>query len=1269
MKHAYILAAMAIIIFLSGCVSDNVQLGCCIQANATDLSNQGCVLYNTTSFTSTDDYFSSTHGCNLTTLNCNVTIGTADYIIPICSGSELVSCVEPSCTAMVCGDFAFKPQAAPGYNDVSSAQGDVPVNGQSATLQFYKAQCRFLPMDANLKNIMSSSKSQINVFRMGVGGSFDDFDQYRYFFPMSDQYCNINPPQKAEDKRVDRYMNYLSAANGGTAYDGNITTDCLNDTTAPPPFQFSEAQVQKTSTLPSGGTVTYDTKAPDKSEYASTYEYRLDYSAVWKSGYYSYSGTNPLPTDDQVMKQIDDNFYRRALTIAHANDIYATDNNGVSRAEFECDISSNDCFSGSCDTSVYNRGVLQSTDAATGVTTDVVGDCNKVQDDVGLTRVVCGATKSVTINSGNTEPTIAPVDVNMQTALLVDQRGLNEGNSGSGAGENGNPGFNDYQSQNNNLYQSYWGNFSSSEIVDKSFMGVGLSYPYAPWAIDFYLAKKKDCPALYGYIAPGSADENVTVNCSMAFPSDSQPPVIFGVTLPSLPPDLGGAVFFGKTGDTQVNYAGSDILGYAIASPDDIANMYVVKNCGIDLTPIQTTFPIAVDNTPASLSDCLSQCTNICAPAPQGSNIYKSCSTWCSNDTPDPSTQPCEMPPESKDAIMLDVPAPTQWGRLLNAFEPYYEQRMKALIGTGFSDGCGGSLNVLDGAISSMPWVMEYKKGVRTPDFVLGGDSDPVGSGPPDTAFPEQNQYDTEGGHLFLTSLPAQIQRDRNVFDDRMLNFSGTSSCELRRDTYGYWDTDGLNYVDTNDGFVAQYTYNPYYSIAYSTNIYLFKYNATTNKLGKCDIDSDTLLPVIKTLGWCKPCTTSTLAYQNISTTSRVYISNYTVDVGGPTAKDEEGICSVQYDHSQVGWFTTTADNVSCFNPHISDLQDYQGELGIQGSPRTIPDATIIKQKIGNYMKSGVLPVLDLSDISNWIKSNPDCDWDAAHNRCRNNAFNFNWWSTATYGPKGNYLDYDFQNLFGNMGAAVVIVEHVSNLTDLNTGVSYQFPFLGDIMVEPPKIQTIKDRAQIVRDYCHDCLIAFQVDSPDNSTVFGDVVRSAMADPTARADVDMITFDYSVTSHDARTLGNATAVADDIASYGLASLQNTGKPTMVVGLSVSDIDIYWNSNNYKTLFDTIVDGQDTLLKAGIMGIIYSPARDQQIVDSGGRARPILPGSLNGIVSVDPTGAGVKDAKFCALQDAMHRMSTIPPNALITKTESLDSVNCTACTSLDISQGT
>ena len=180
--------ALIILIALAaaGCLTPVQKLGCCLKVNATQ-SPAVCEFYNTSSYL--DQGPLPTISCdNLT--GCNVTIGGGDRVLPICTGDQIVSCIAPDCTALVCGDYAYKPRVAPGFTSIDQAQGNAPpdLNNEGAALQFYKAQCRFLPLDSKLRQIMKNSKSQIDVFRIGAGGSFDEFDQYRYFFPISDKY-------------------------------------------------------------------------------------------------------------------------------------------------------------------------------------------------------------------------------------------------------------------------------------------------------------------------------------------------------------------------------------------------------------------------------------------------------------------------------------------------------------------------------------------------------------------------------------------------------------------------------------------------------------------------------------------------------------------------------------------------------------------------------------------------------------------------------------------------------------------------------------------------------------------------------------------------------------------------------------------------------------------------------------------------------------------------------------------------------------------------
>jgi hypothetical protein len=235
------------------------------------------------------------------------------------------------------------------------------------------------------------------------------------------------------------------------------------------------------------------------------------------------------------------------------------------------------------------------------------------------------------------------------------------------------------------------------------------------------------------------------------------------------------------------------------------------------------------------------------------------------------------------------------------------------------------------------------------------------------------------------------------------------------------------------------------------------------------------------------------------------------------------------------------------------------------------------------------------------------------------------------------------------MGAVVTIIDHVSSASDAAS-----------------KMDEIVNRSEIVRDRCFGCLIAVHVDNPTSLSSFNDTAGAIATDPNIKSGklLDLITYDYQISNHASVGAGGATAIADDITAYGRASLQagwnpllnqSAGLPTMVVGLNVENNDGTWSNSNFKDLFETIVEKQGEMVKAGVLGIIYSPVRGSA-------------GSSNtGLVDVTG-GVGAKTAKFCAFQGAMYKMSTIPPNAMFTRVAGLNTTSCVLCNSLDKVQG-
>ena len=1126
------LILLALILAAAGCVTPVQKLGCCLKANAT-ADPATCVLYNTSTFTVQMDggvpkYF-PTSGCDNQT-GCNVTVDGDETLIPICSEADLVPCVNQDCRAMVCGDYNFKPRISPAITGVSDAEGSTPpdLDDEGTAFQFYKAQCRFLPMDAKLRQVMKSSKSQINVFRMGVGGSFDEYDQYKYYFPISDKFCNINPPLSPEDNRVDRYMNYLKSDLTGYDDPGNdITLNCVDGTGDPPPMTFPETVAPKPS-VPYFFGVAYNPVVPDAENYKFAHWGR---DALWayyspdNGGYYYYGGA-PHFDQSRVFKKIDEAFYRRQLSIAHASLIYGKTSADTTRAPFECDVAANECFSGNCNTFVYNRGVMVTALGPEGM--EVVTDCNKMEDENGKSKVICPPTKTVTVSATpGTAPTITYGSVLARPALLQTSDALASWPFS----------FNSIASEPN-LFDLYWYSFNDTvpDVFTYTAAGKEQTVTNTFFTVTYSLTQKKYCYNEY---------ENSTnlVYCTDGFSQSGY-----------LPP-AGGTVFFGKLKDDKVvQYKGNTIIGYTLSDPSSFNDLLLVDQCAVNV----------------------------------------------SNAT------------ETDDYIRVELTGPNDqdWKDLVTSFGPYFQDRVEAIGKKGVTD-CNSNIAATDAVISSLPWVINYEKGINDPYVFLGGGFDPEADY--DDWLPEPI-----GKHLSATA--PQAYRVRNIYDQYMRDTNGTSACDLSRDVSYWWA-----------GWYG--TQNPvfYYSMAYSKYIYLWK-AGSDKKIGICAVDEGTMLPAMKTFGWCESCTTSTLAYQNITVWDQVYMPFYTANL--ETATNFENICTASYNSEMVGWLNwQVTDNVTCTHPKIADVDDYKESIGYYGSPRTKPDATIIKERIGNYMKAGVMPVFDLSDASNWDRTNPYAEADG-DDFC---LFFIGCGDDAS----AEYAQYDFERLFGTMGAVVTIVAHVSDADDATA-----------------KLDTILDRNTIIHERCFGCLTAVHVDNPTNNDSFREAMNAALGHPLLwesekGVGVDLVTFDYRVS--DQSGLNTPVDVIENMKSYSRIALVDKRKPTMIVGFNVENDDGKWNYNNQDELFNALVTQQDELVKAGLIGIIYSPARD-----AAGNAG-------KGLVNLDATGLGTKSPKFCALQQAMEKMSTIPPTALFTKTVAADNITCVLCTSLDKNQ--
>ncbi len=1102
------LLLLMILLVFAGCLAPVEKLGCCQKENI----SEGCVLYNTSDFTSIDMTGQTVaQSCDNPDMDtegyCNVSVNNNYRLIPICTQEDIVECVDPGCTAMVCGDFSYKPRISPVVTDDEDLSSATPTDSDdSATIQFYKSQCRFLPMDVDLRQIMKNSKSSINVFRVGIGGSFDEYDQYRYYFPMADEFCSA-AISGGFSGTVDRYMNYLDLADKSVFDPDEITENCFDDDSVQGPYMNQESPALN---LPGYyGLFTISTVEPEKNNYKFVHFINYDFTPVWTQDLLKGAGYQYIPgfiNGHSLYKEIDKDFYKRELSIAHASSIYDIDGTGSTRAPFECSMSENNCLSGSCNSDFYNRGVFVDADN----NNDIVTDCTRMKDENGNQRIIC-------------LPTIAG--------------SIAESDDGSPPSRE----YSDVTAKVTHIEISTVGNmdFTYEDFIDPEADPKMIDY-WDAWGL--YLEPLVDRYGNPHYVSSSSkvltnVPTGISHYYSIEYVYDDEGHYQYsyyklnqGFYSGSYGPPAGGAVFFGKISDEPMRYGDGEVIGYAMG--DDFDETLLAQNCELE---------------------------------------------------------------ENEDYVVVSLGSPTNWqsSGMMSLFRPYYEDVLKSYKTYGFEEGCGDKMLATDSVVASMPWVIAFEKGG-------------LSGGPLNTDL--RYRFTDYPNAYWMASTPAFGAFANNVYDEYMYRLLDAGSCSLRMSRY--------------DSPLS----NDYYNIVYPNNFVLL-INKGDDRFGRCSLDRSTMFPELRTFGWCEPCSTSTLAYQEISTTPRPYLPGYKMKLDPGATTFEPQICWSQYeshwdfDFSSQPSFNLT-DNVTCYNPSIPDISDYKGSIGNIGSPRTIPEASVMKKRLGNYLRSGVLPVLDLTDESNWNITNPDAEsvgWDL---------FQL-FYDTS---PE-DYSQYDFERLIGRMGAAVIIVDTVSE---------YDVQF---------KVSRIIDRASIIKQKCFGCITAFHVQSPPDNESFNYTINSVLSNPTAQRVIEMVTFDYPISEHG---FSEPEDVLSDISSFGQTSLSSKAKPVMVVGLNVRSDDERWEGR-YEDLFEKILMGQDDLVRNGVVGIIYSPARSAA--------------SAEGIIdtSSDPS-LGLKTEKFCALQGAMEKMTATTPTTIFSKVLVQEENQCVPCTPWDYLSG-
>lgn len=133
-------------------------------------------------------------------------------VAPVCAPAVANPCVQNDCKALVCG----KPGAGGlGSFDKKTLDSAASADGNSELAAQARANtqtglvdkiCEYRKLDAATSRVLATGKWTMDSLRLGVGGSFSDYDRARFYLPPSDFYCDPTNPQAV----VDRFTNYLS---------------------------------------------------------------------------------------------------------------------------------------------------------------------------------------------------------------------------------------------------------------------------------------------------------------------------------------------------------------------------------------------------------------------------------------------------------------------------------------------------------------------------------------------------------------------------------------------------------------------------------------------------------------------------------------------------------------------------------------------------------------------------------------------------------------------------------------------------------------------------------------------------------------------------------------------------------------------------------------------------------------------------------------------------------------------------------------------------
>jgi len=325
-----------------------------------------------------------TESCDMEKMVCSVTFDDpsdpkAIYeYLPICTQIDDAGdgCLSSNCTTMICGQFIYEPfittYRSSGTMDYDSLTSESTIKPEG----LYLGKCIFNPLDYTLRYVLENTEGSayVNTFRFGVGDSFAGYEKYKYYFPISDQYCGMSPETitgNTFSAPVDRYMNYLVSYNSKQQGEKLTATEVLEQFSADyctmtgewreslSTIDYSEFSIFNIGPLPEWIILPYSSDMDNIKYYfygVNSYVYSMN----------EIDSINPMNTESYF--GIDKDFYSETLI-----DIYK-DQMLNHLAPYECsyELSGQMCMSGNCNPDVlgYYRKVCSADEGQDGVACD-----------------------------------------------------------------------------------------------------------------------------------------------------------------------------------------------------------------------------------------------------------------------------------------------------------------------------------------------------------------------------------------------------------------------------------------------------------------------------------------------------------------------------------------------------------------------------------------------------------------------------------------------------------------------------------------------------------------------------------------------------------------------------------------------------------------------------------------------------------------------------------------------------------------------------------